>query len=106
MSTFTIPGTPIPKQRPRRNAKGVWYTPFRTLVYEKKVCLYAKVGRVRRTAAPLRVAIALFLPDRRRRAIYGLNGTAWLDDDQVTELKITKQIDREYPRAEVTIEAT
>ena len=109
---FTVPGTPVPKQRPRRNARGVWYTPAKSRAYEKAVGAYALAGRVRPTSSSLRVSIALFLPDRRRRDVDnmaksildGLNGTAFDDDDQVVELNVTKQIDRENPRAEVTIE--
>ena len=66
---------------------------------------------------PVEVELAVFFPDRRRRdldnaaksVLDGLQlgrrkGTALLaDDDQVVRLVVTKAVDRERPRVEVTV---
>lgn len=39
---FEIPGPPVPKARARRGANGTWYTPKRTVEYEKEVYYLAK----------------------------------------------------------------
>ena len=111
---FVVPGTPVPKQRPRRNARGVWYTPSRTKRYEEKVAVCARSAGL---SAPLtgsvRLEIRLWLPDRRRRDIDNtaktimdaLNRLAWLDDSQVTSLTVTRAgIDSTNPRAEIALQ--
>ena len=113
MRQFVVLGPPVPKQRPRRNARGGWYTPSSTRRYQEKVAAYARSAGI---SAPLtgsvRLEIHLWLPDRRRdidniaKSIAdGLNGIAWLDDSQIASLSVTRAgIDRERPRAEVRID--
>ncbi|MCH7761682.1 RusA family crossover junction endodeoxyribonuclease [candidate division TA06 bacterium] len=99
LHTITVPGPPVPKQRPRRNARGVWYTPSRTKRYEEKVGWHARsAGLSAALTGSVKLEIRLWLPDRRRRDIDniaksiadGLNGVAWEDDSQVTELVVSR----------------
>jgi Holliday junction resolvase RusA-like endonuclease len=46
MTTFIIPGPPIPKGRPRKGPNG-WYTPARTAMYEQRVAQEAMVAGIR-----------------------------------------------------------
>lgn len=41
---FTVPGRPVPKERPRKG-RWRWYTPTRTVEYEQKVAMYALIAR-------------------------------------------------------------
>ena len=43
-TTFTIPGPPVAKQRPRRGKAGNWYTPKQTTDYEEQVAKCAMVA--------------------------------------------------------------
>lgn len=48
MTTFVVPGPPIPKGRPRLNTHtGVWYTPTRTKHYEELVAECAMTSGLR-----------------------------------------------------------
>ena len=40
---FNVPGDPVGKQRPRKGRGGKFYTPNKTLSYEKKIKLFAKL---------------------------------------------------------------
>lgn len=58
----------------------------------------------------LRVQIALWWPDRRNHdldnikgLLDALTGILWLDDGQITDLHITKGIDKENPRVEISL---
>ena len=46
MVRFEIPGSPVPKERPRRSASGHYYTPARTRRYEQTVAAAAQVAGV------------------------------------------------------------
>lgn len=110
MTTFTIPGKPQPKQRPRK-AKGRWYTPKATKNYEEKVALYARSGGVKEIDGPVALSMAIYMPDRRRRDLDncaktvcdGLNGIAYEDDSQVSILHVERYFDTDNPRVEVTV---
>ena len=105
----------MPKARPRRNARGVWYTPNRTRRYEEKVAWCARsTGLSAPLTGEVKLEIHLWLPDRRRRDIDniaksiadGLNGIAWDDDHQVTQLVVSRAgVDRANPRAEIRLHA-
>lgn len=108
---FTVPGTPQPKQRPRRSATGVWYTPRPTQQYEQRVAGYALAAGARWRPGTYAVTVGLYFPDRRRRDVDncvkalldGLNGVVWADDAEVTQLRITKHLDPHNPRTEVVV---
>ena len=58
---------------------------------------------------PLAVRIALYWPDRRNRDVDNvkalldaLTSILWLDDGQIVDLHLTKAVDRENPRVELS----
>lgn len=114
--TFTVPGPPQPKERPRKGANGRFYTPGATRAYEETLKLYA-LAAVRTacwplaTRAPVRVTLHVYFPDERRRdldniakCLDGANGVVWYDDTQIAEWHIFRHVDRKKPRLEVTVE--
>ena len=116
-TTFVVEGPPQPKERPRRGANGRWYTPGATVAYERAVgaCGLAaglRPGLGERHTGEYRVVVRLWFKDRRRRDVDnvvkaimdGLNGIAFMDDSQVVEMTIRRDIDRENPRAQITVE--
>ena len=108
---FIIPGKPQPKERPRRTPNGTWYTPTKTRNYERMVGMCALDAGVN-FKGPVSVQIDIYWPDRRRRDLDNaaksicdaMNGIVYSDDSQIQELKITANIDRDNPRAEVSVE--
>ena len=61
----------------------------------------------------MRLSVVLWLPDRRRRDVDNccksicdaLNGICYLDDSQVAQLIVERCLDRQRPRADISIEA-
>lgn len=131
--TFTIPGEPIAKGRPRLttvNGFARAYTPKKTANYEGLVALAAQGANCPMFEGAVRVSIAAYwaCPKSRERknnprtqewkvtkpdgdniaksVTDGLNGIAWLDDSQVASLTVTKAVaaQGEPARCEVTIE--
>lgn len=131
--TFTIPGEPIAKGRPRLttvNGFARAYTPKKTANYEVLVALAAQGANCPMFDGAVRVSIAAYwaCPKSRERkntprqqewkltkpdadnvaksVTDGLNGIAWLDDSQVASLTVTKAIaaQGQPARVEVTIE--
>jgi crossover junction endodeoxyribonuclease RusA len=93
---------------------GHWFTPDRTSDYESSIRVYARQAIGRSTWGLLgsfEVECVFFLPSRLRKdvdncakaVLDGLNGVAWADDNQVTDLVIRKRCDTKAPRTEVTI---
>lgn len=112
---FEVPGKPQPKQRPRRNSKtGVWYTPSATRKYESLVAQCALAAGVRPFRGPVEMEVEIYWPDKRRRDLDNtiksisdaLNGIAYQDDSQISRLVTTKHLDRDNPRAVITITPT
>jgi Holliday junction resolvase RusA-like endonuclease len=110
---FTVEGVPRPKARARRGAGGRWYTPQATKAYEEAVGWAARAAGVHEPCdGGVRLDIVLWMPDRRRRDLDncaksicdGLNGIVYLDDSQIIELTVRRGVDRERPRAGVTVE--
>jgi Holliday junction resolvase RusA-like endonuclease len=110
---FTIEGVPRPKARARRGAGGRWYTPMATRAYEEAVGIAARAPGAREPLrGAVRLCVALWLPDRRRRDVDNcaksicdaLNGIAYGDDSQIEELVVRRRVDHDRPRAEVTVE--
>lgn len=109
---FLIPGAPVPKARARFGRGGHAFTPARTRAYERLVGVIAQARGARPVECLVRLTVELYMPDARIRdasncakAIEdGLNGVAYRDDSQIVDLRVTKQIDRAYPRAFVRVE--
>ncbi|MFO7677936.1 MAG: RusA family crossover junction endodeoxyribonuclease [Thermoplasmatota archaeon] len=118
MASFVIKGIPQVKQRPRfatRNGRVLTYTPKTTATFENLVRLKAEKEFIRPLAGPIRLAIRFLLPrpkrliwktkpmaevysDKRpdidnlaKSVIDGLNGTAFKDDGQISDLHVTKK---------------
>ena len=111
MITFSIPGKPQPKQRPRVTIKGT-YTPQATVDYERLVgwqCRSVYKGKPLTTALKLTVRVFIKLPKRTvkekgdwhtsrpdldniiKSIKDGLNGIAYEDDSQIAKIEATKQ---------------
>lgn len=124
---FEIPGTPVPKGRPRFG-NGHTYTPQKTRDFET-LCAYSYRGD-KPLEGTLTVELTFYMPIpqsatlRAQRAMRtglirpakkpdidnivkavldGLNGVAWLDDKQIVELKASKHYSDD-PRTEVFIQ--
>lgn len=133
MITFTIPGKPQPKQRPRVTKRGITYTPKETLLYEAQVAEAAQKSELlpqSPTENPLKLILWCYMPipkswskgkqeEARRGKIFptsrpdidnlakiimdALNGIAYKDDAQIVQLVINKRYSDE-PRMEVLID--
>ncbi len=99
MITFTIPGHPVPKQRPRLGYKGrraYIYTPEETRRYEEKVHLLAKAATDGPLKVPVVVRLKVYLGPRKRKGpdldnivksiLDGMNGAIFEDDRQVYQI--------------------
>ena len=113
--SFTVEGKPQPKQRARRGKHGHWYTPKRTMSYEKAVAKAAMVAMseqgIKKTAFPVQIEVWAYFPDARARdadnvlksAGDGMQGVVYVNDSQVADCTAHGRIDREHPRTEVTV---
>ena len=113
--TFTIPGKPFGKQRPRATRQGRIYTPKETVSFERTVGQIALEHFPEPLTGPVKVTIwASFLPakswSKKKTAEHlhrphtqkpdgdniaksikdGLNRIAWVDDSQVAALTVEK----------------
>ena len=109
---FMIPGSPVPKERPRV-VKGHAYTPKRTSDAEAAVRNRALLARARwASEAPIRLVCRFYRGDARACDLDNLskliqdalNGITYRDDKQIVILSATKSIDRVHPRTEIEIE--
>ena len=128
-ATFTIPGKPFAKQRPRATRQGVIFTPAATVSFERQVAQIAAQHFPEPITGPVKVAIwATFEPaqswskrkvaehlnrphtqrpdlDNCAKAILdALNRIAWADDGQVAEIHVRK-VWGPSARTVVTVEA-
>ncbi len=107
--TATVPGNPIPKERPRVVGRRA-YTPKRTRDAEAWVRLHARALPC--VEGPIRLGLAFFRKDAvpcdidnlAKLVQDALNGAAWVDDRQILVLSASKDIDRQNPRTEITVE--
>ena len=109
--TFSIPGVPVPKGRPRLGG-GHAYTPQRTKAYEAKVKMLALRARQEARLKPFRGDVSVVVD------IYGLtrgditnvakavedamNGVIYEDDSQIQRI-LVERFDGN-PHVEVTVE--
>lgn len=114
--SFTVPGTPVPKQRARRGKGGRFYTPEKTAAYEHSVQVYAVAAMARagwpvRTRARCAVTVHVYWADARNRDIDnvfkaladGMNEVVFDDDRQIFEQHAFKHIDDASPRVDVEV---
>ena len=110
--TFTVPGTPVPKGRPRFGS-GHAYTPQRTKTYEAKVKMLALKARQEARLKPFQGDVSLYVQ------IWGLkqgditnvvkaledamNGVIYDDDKQISYLEV-ERFESAKPHVTVTVE--
>lgn len=111
---FTVPGVPVPKQRPRLARNGRVYTPARTREYEYLVGDYARAavktsgwlnvpGEYALQVTVYRVRRAGDLDNYLKAISDGLNGIVWPDDAMVRTLIAFADLSRDNPRADITV---
>ena len=110
---MTIPGKPMPKERPRHGANGNVYTPRDTAEYAATIGWVARAAMRGRkpSLARLAVVIDLYGPgvasgdvDNYAKAILdGSNRILWRDDKQVDDLHVRRHIDDSTERAVVVV---
>lgn len=109
---FEVPGKPVPWQRVRRGRNGATYVPKETQEYEARVGWCAKAAGVRPIVGPVRLTMSFYVPDNRARdgdnlqksVMDGLKGIGYLDDKQVKSWSGEIDVDREKPRAFISLE--
>jgi Holliday junction resolvase RusA-like endonuclease len=112
---FIVPGSPVPKERPRIG-KGRTYTPARTRAYEAKVrlCAQAAASRLGWRIWPgqrYSVNIYVVFQDQRRRDLDNacksiadaMRGIGFFDDSEIDEVHLYRGISRTNPRAIVAV---
>ena len=108
--TFSVPGQPVPKARPRHSKFGV-YTPKKTADYEKLVGWTYKQAGYPCFSEPVQIEVIFYRGDKRAvdvdnllKSIQdGLNGIAYDDDSLIYRIVAEKQYDKANPRAVVSI---
>jgi len=115
--TFTVPGEPVPKARPRHGLNGNVYTPRTTRVAEAVIrarfIQAAGPGRVVRRD-PVKLTLGFHCSTVRRvdldnlakTVLDALNALAYVDDSLIHALELRKVLGVGTPRAhtEITIE--
>jgi Holliday junction resolvase RusA-like endonuclease len=111
MTTYTIwvPGTPVPKARPRvvmRNGKAHAYTDARTVAWEEFIALAWRQAYpgFEPLAGPLEVEVFVYMRNPGRgdgdnflKAVEdSLNGVAWIDDSQIMRAVVEKRRAADY----------
>lgn len=109
---FTIPGQPVPWQRPGKGLHGHRYTQPQSRQYQETIRAAARNAGVREpTEEPVWLALAFYRASAQRcdldnlvkQVKDALNGIAWDDDSQVHALTASKHVDPKRPRCEVAI---
>jgi crossover junction endodeoxyribonuclease RusA len=115
MSTFaiTVFGSPQPKQRARKGKGNRHYTPAETVRYERSVRSIAQlvIAPSWRKDGIYSLHVEAHFADRRARDIDNvikavsdaLNGVAFDDDSQVTEVSGRKHLGSTEPRTVITV---
>jgi len=110
---FVIPGEPVSKERPRFTSTGRTYTPAKTRDAEKRIAeLFIRETDGTCFESFVELKIVLWLGTKRRKDADNmakliqdaLNGLAFIDDNQVFELTVSKKYTTPVrARAEVTV---
>ena len=111
MTRFTVPGRPVPKERPRFNTRTRHaYTPPRTQAYEAMVGWHARVARVMLTEKPIILRVRAYTHTKNHGDIDNiakavadaLIGIAYVDDKQVQRIEAEWSLGED--RVEIEIE--
>ena len=115
--SFTIPGRPVGKERPRVTKSGHAFTPEKTRKAEQAIALLARVATSRvaamhRPLAPYKVEIGIVWEDKRhpdidnvaKCVLDAMNGVAYPDDADVSMLVVRAiGTSKQYPRVTVVV---
>lgn len=114
--SFSIPGPPVAKGRPRLGAGGHTYTPEKTKRYERHAatCAFAAVrnhGRWRLDWGSYALTLRIYrekatfdIDNAAKSLLDGFNGVIYQDDAAVRDLRVVMDEDPSRPRAEVEVE--
>ena len=98
IATFTVPGRPRGKERPRMGRNGKFYTPRTTREYEESVAWFAKAAyKGEPTKDPVRLDMTIRSSKSRadtsnilKSIEDGMNGIVYVDDKQIKEIHISR----------------
>ena len=98
IATFTVPGRPRGKERPRMGRNGKFYTPKTTREYEETVAWFAKTAyKEEPTKDPVRLDLTIRSSKSRadisnilKSIEDGMNGIIYVDDKQIEEIHISR----------------
>lgn len=102
---FFVPGVPVPKQSFRYSGRGGGYTDPRVTAWQEQVGYAARQNIIEPITGNVSLTLKFYLRDNHRvdadnlsKAVCdALNGIAYKDDRQITDLRITKAIYRNNP---------
>ncbi len=115
--TFTVPGKPVPKGRPRtvrRNGRVITFTPARTRRYERIVGICALAARPVGWPLDARYRVVLSVSGANPRAdldnvakavLDGCEGVLWTNDRQVCDLRVVRAQDEAGVAVDVEVQA-
>lgn len=98
IATFTVPGRPRGKERPRMGRNGKFYTPKTTREYEESVAWFAKAAyKGEPTKDPVRLDMTIRSSKSKadtsnilKSIEDGMNGIVYADDNQIKEIHIIR----------------
>ena len=98
IATFTVPGRPRGKERPRVGRNGKFYTPRTTREYEETVAWFARSAyKEEPTKDPVRLDLTIRSSKSRadtsnilKSIEDGMNGIVYVDDMQIKEIHISR----------------
>ncbi len=113
---WTVLGDPVPKGRPRVFRRGNFVqavTPQRTRDYEARIHASARSETMQGLPleGPVWAELHFYTATRRRAdldnlvksTLDGMNGVAFLDDHQVSQIFATRRYDKQNPRVEIAL---
>ena len=112
---FEVPGPPVPKARPRAGRWGRFYTPQKTVAYERHVgsCALAAVLANRKwvKTSEYQVQLDIYYRDKRsgdldnleKSILDGMQGVVYDNDKQVAASIKRRHYDKEHPRVCVKV---
>jgi len=110
VTTLILPYPPTVNHMYRRRARGGLALTPEALAFRHAVRMIAMVQGVTPLVGPVAVFLDVYRPWRRgdldnilKATIDALNGIAYRDDDQVTEIHAQRYEDKRAPRVEVSV---